>query len=472
MLKDIYNNPIMLTDTYNLSHYRLKVNSDWEISHIYNRKSGMILYGLREIVNSILSIQFTKEHVEEAEQRAKKMGMPFPTTLFLRVVEECNGYAPISIESLPEGTWCPVGTPFAQIRNTKEGFGELVTWWEANYLHAYFPSNCATEAFHIRKYLEKKKEQYDFDNSFFFRVHSYGYRAHRSLEDAYWAGSAWNLLLHQTDDFHTSQHTPSAVLKGVSAQSHKVTQQFDNEYDSFIHAIDVTYEDDQKVVALLIDTYDANRVIRNYLPSLGRYAKSKGVKIAMRPDSGDVINQALEIYKVAKENDLLDTVSVFIGDGMTFEVMKHYDAILETHGIPLNFVAYGIGSGFYHHMTRDTLGWAMKTAYSNGRDRMKFGMEPIKRSIPGEVKVVKIEGKLVVETVNESEREGLYELIYHHDGIGTPTMLIANEEHWKEVQDRIHEQEANQEKIVLSDAIQNKINKIKEQYFAKNFEAS
>ena len=469
MLKNILDNPVTLTDTYNLSHHRLKVNSDWEISHIYNRKAGMILYGLREIVQSILSIQITKAHVEEAERCAKRMGLIFPTKLFLRVVEECNGYAPISIETLPEGTWCPVGTPFAQIRNTKAGFGELVTWWEANFLKAYFPSNCATEAFHIRTYLEQKKALYGFDDSFFRRVHSYGFRAHRSLEDAYWAGSAWNLSLHQTDDFHTSRHTPHAVLGGVSAQSHKVTQQFDNEYDSFIHAIDVTYQDGQKVVALLIDTYDANRVIRECLPSLGRYAKDRGIRIAMRPDSGDVIEQAIEIYQIAKANDLLDTVSAFIGEGMSFEVMKRYDAILEARGIPLNFVAYGIGSGFYQHMNRDTLGWAMKTAYSNGKDRMKFGMVPLKRSIPGEVKVVNLAGHLVVETVDESEREGLYEVIYHHNGVGTPSIQIADEAHWKEVRDRIQQQTANQAHIILSTAIQHKIDQFAHQYLESRY---
>ena len=277
-----------------------------------------------------------------------------------------------------------------------------------------------------------------------------------------------NLSLHETDDFHTAQHTPYAVIGGVSAQSHKVTQQFDNEYDSFIHAIDVTYEDGLKFVALLIDTYDANRVIHEYLPPLGRYAKEKGIKIAMRPDSGNVIEQAIKIYEVAMANDLLDTVSAFIGDGMSFEVMQRYDAILEERGIPLNFVAYGIGSGYYHHMTRDTLGWAMKTAYSNGKDRMKFGMEPIKRSIPGEVKVVNIENKLVVETANESDRSGLYEVIYHHDGIGTPTLKIADEIHWKQVQNRIKEQEASQERIILSGEIQRKINRIADQYLAKS----
>lgn len=121
-------------------------------------------------------------------------------------------------------------------------------------------------------------------------------------------------------------------------------------------------------------------------------------------------------------------------------------------------------------MTRDTLSWAMKTAYSNGKDRMKFGMEPIKRSIPGEVKVVKIADDLVVETVDESERESLYEVIYHHDGTEkTPTIKIADEEHWKQVQERVHKQDAKQERIILSKAIQEKIDKFAEQYLAKSY---
>mgnify|MGYP001187648265 CR=1 FL=1 len=466
MLNTLRHNPLLLTDSYNLSHARLKCNMDWEVSHLYNRKEGMILYGLRETVTELLSIQITEEHVAEAERCAAMQGLSFPSELFRRVVNECNGYAPIAVESVPEGTWCPAGTPFAQVYNTVEGFGELVTWWEGMFMHAYFPSGCATEAFHMRRYLEAKQEEHGADSGFLWRIHSFGFRGHRSLEDAYWAGTAWNLSLQGTDDFHTTHHTPQAVIGSIAALAHKVTQQYDDELACFMQAIDSTADAGEKIVALVIDTYDANRVIEKYLPELGRHARQKGVRIVMRPDSGDVLGQAIAIYRVAQANDLLDAVGVIIGEGMGFEQVKRYDATLEAEGVPLAFVAYGVGSGFYNHIDRDTYGWAMKTAYSNGKDRMKFAMVALKRSIPGRVRLVRLNGELTAAAYEETETVGdnVYETIYMHDGVGVPHMMNAGAAFWNEVQDRIRVQNPQQQAIKISAAIERKIAALAEQY--------
>ncbi|WP_229691917.1 nicotinamide phosphoribosyltransferase domain-containing protein [Paenibacillus radicis (ex Gao et al. 2016)] len=469
MLNTLRNNPLLLTDSYNLSHYRLKCNMDWEISHMYNRKEGMVLYGLRETVTELLAIRITEEHIAEAEQCAARQGLTFPSELFHRVVRECGGYAPIAVESLPEGTWCPAGTPFAQIWNTVEGFGELVTWWEGVFMHAYFPSACATEAFRMRQYLEEKREEQGEGEGFMWRLHSFGFRGHRSLEDAYWAGTAWNLSLQGTDDFHTTAHTPGAVIGSIAALAHKVTQQFDDELECFRHAIDATADAGEGVVALVIDTYDANRVIREYLPLLALQARERGVRIVLRPDSGDVLQQAVEIYKIAEAEGFLGETAVIIGEGMGFRQVKAYDAELERQGVPLAFVSYGVGGGFYHNLNRDTLGWAMKTAFSNGKARMKFSMERMKRSIPGEVKVVRQAGRLIAMTAAEAGAECLYEMIYRHvGGDSGPQLLAAGPEHWNEVRDRMHteltaEHQA-QTAIELSDGIQVLVQQLAEQY--------
>ncbi|MNG08501.1 putative nicotinate phosphoribosyltransferase [compost metagenome] len=161
---------------------------------------------------------------------------------------------------------------------------------------------------------------------------------------------------------------------------------------------------------------------------------------------------------------MLDTVGVIIGEGMSFEQVKRYDAQLEQWGVPLPFVAYGVGSGFYNHIDRDTYGWAMKTAYSNGKDRMKFSMTPLKRSIPGRVKLVMDGGVMVAEAEGETERNGLYETVYKHDGAGAPHKLAAGAAFWNEVRERIREQNAVQPTIELSDEIERKIAAIAEQY--------
>ncbi|MFB9328545.1 nicotinate phosphoribosyltransferase [Paenibacillus aurantiacus] len=464
MMNQLRSNVLLLTDSYNLSHSRLKCSMDWEVSHLYNRKAGMILYGFREIALSILTVRITKADVEEAERCAAMQGLLFPSAIFHRVIDECGGYAPLAVESLPEGTWCPAGTPFAQIRNTKEGFGELVTWWEGVLMHAYFPSACATEAFHMRRYLEEKREALGADESFFWRFHSFGFRGHRSLEDAYWAGTAWNLSLQGTDDFHTTKHTPHATIGSIAALAHKVTQQYDDELQCFLHAIDSTADSGEGIVALVIDTYDANRVIEQYLPILAERARERGVKIILRPDSGDVLRQAIAIYKSAERHGAIAEVGVIIGEGMSFVQARRYDQVLEENGVPLAFVAYGIGSGFYNHLDRDTLGWAMKTAYSNGKDRMKFSMDPLKRSIPGRVGLIMKGDNLVVVAHEEMTGGGLYESVYTYDGAGELTMKPLDESHWIDVRNRVRTQTARQERVQLSEAILHKMEQIAAKY--------
>jgi len=463
-LKTIRSNPIMLTDVYNLSHQRLKVNTDWEVSHIYNRKEGMILYGFNEMVNEILAIQNTKDMLEQAEAISKKMGVIFPKEIFVRVIEELNGYFPLRIQSLPEGTWCPAGTPFAQVRNTVKGFGEMATWLEGIMLQSSFSCSTATEAFHIRRYLEETKEHYNFDDSFLSRVHSFGFRGYQGgLESAYWGGTAWNMFLFGTDDFHTMIHTPNAKMTSISALAHKVTQQYDVEYDGYIHTIDATADAGEKVVAIVIDTYDADRFIEEYMLPLSLYAKGKGVHLVMRPDSGDIEQQVLAIYKKVKDNSI-DNVSVIIGEGISFKNIQRLDFFFKMRQVPLTFVSYGMGGGFYNHITRDTQGLAMKTAYSNGAPRMKFSMEKLKRSIPSTVAIVFNEyGKMMVER-EEFAKGNLYETIYfHNDTTSRPIILNSD---WNETQELAltYLDLDLQEKIVLSENIESLVLEFEKTY--------
>ncbi|MEK5036261.1 nicotinate phosphoribosyltransferase [Paenibacillus sp. FSL R7-0302] len=464
----IYNlrkNPIMLTDAYNLSHQHLKCNTDWEVSHMYNRSQGMFLYGFSEIALSVLSVQVTFHDVYEAEAAAKRMGITFPTELWMRVVTECNGYAPLAVEALPEGTWCPAGTPFAQIRNTKKGFGDLVTWWEGVFMMAYFPSACLTEAYDMRQYLEQRANQFGYGEEFMWKFHSFGFRGHRSLEDAYWAGTAWNAVLQGTDDFHTAQYTPNAPIGSIAALAHKVTQQFDNEFDCFKHAIRETAAKGEKVVALVIDTYDAYRVIDEYLVPLSNLASFHDVKIVMRPDSGDTWEQAVRIYKKCKQASITN-VSVIIGEGMSFENAKKCDEYLMQHGVPISFVFYGIGGGFYKHIERDTLGWAMKTAFSNGKPRMKFSMEPIKRSIPGRVGVVRKGNDLFVVPHDsiENEMDDLYNYVYLHDAENVNDIPVMVRSDYNEMRERLEDADKTQGNIYVSEEINDLVEQFRKIY--------
>ena len=456
-LDEIRRNPLFLTDVYNLDHGELKENTDFEVSHIYNRERPMILYGFNEIVIKLLNTKIEVDMVEEANEYAKKMGMVFPFDMWYKIATEHRGWIPLRVQALKDGTWVPKGTPFAQIMNTVKGFGETVTYWEAIFLHSYFASGCATEAFNIRRYLEENKLP-------IYRAHSFGFRGHHSLEDAYWAGTAWNLFLTGTDDFHTIWHTPEAKIGSIPATAHKTMQQFDNEFDGFVRAIDIGAKRKQKMVALVIDTYDPENVINNMAKALIQYAKTEGVHIVFRPDSGDLIGQAVKIWDLYKQ---YDNWSMIIGEGMSLEKMKEYDAVLKAWGYPLNRISYGIGAGFYKHIDRDYLGHAMKTAYSNGKPRMKLTKSnPFKQSIPNMVNLVMVDGQMTVDyTRDGANHDALYHDVYHYDERSTRPKFERLE--WLDIQQRAQSYlkvKDLQDGIKLSPAVQQAIEEFKGRY--------
>lgn len=394
-LKTIRSNPLVLTDDYNLSHQMLKCNTDWEVSHIYNREYPMVLYGFNEVVIDALNITVTLDMIKEADGLARAKGEHFPVSMFLDLLYKTGGKIPLIVEALPDGTWVPAGTPFAQIRNSIEGFGELVTWWEALLFQGdRFASQCATRALEMRLYLEEMRKKYNYDESFLYRFHSFGFRSHKSLEDAYWAGTAWNLFLKGSDDFHSIKHTQLLGPMSISALAHKVVQQYDNEVDCYFHAIDSVKAAGEKIVALVIDTYSANNFIKNFAVKLATYAKNSGITVVFRPDSydqeaGDCFHQTWLLYrKLCHQNSFIagKEVASIIGEDMSFDLAKKYDTSFIDNDVPLNFVSYGIGEGFHADLTRKMAGWSMKTAYSNGKPRMKFAEG--KQSIPGVVKLV------------------------------------------------------------------------------------
>lgn len=457
MITEIYKNPILLTDVYNLSHHFLKVNKDYEVSHIYNRAKPMILFGFNERVRQILDVKIEVDMIMEADDLAKKMKLDyFPTEMWYRVAEKFKGHIPLRVQALPDGTWIPKGTPFAQIENTEEGFGELVTWFEAPLLHTSFASGCATRALEFRKYLEDRKLPIN-------RFHSFGMRGHSSTENAYYAGCAWNLFLTGTDDFHTSLHTDATLIGSIPATAHKTIQQFDDEYDAYVHSITETAKRGLKILSLVIDTYDPEKFIEKYAVNIAKLGKKLGVKIIFRPDSGDIFEHAIRLFFIMRQEDLIQNTGIIIGEGMTLEKIKEFDKKLTEHNIPLNYVSFGIGAGYFKDIDRDFLGFAMKTCFSNKKPRMKFSADPIKASIPDVVNIVRNDdGHMIVDYT----RDGLYEDVYYFDERSTrPKTWVQT---WKDIREVAINQKTDQQEIIKSLLVLSKTKEFADKYLKKN----
>lgn len=469
-LDELYKNRAVLTDDYNLGHWLMKCNVDWETSHIYNRNRSMILFGFWENVIHTLNTHITASMIDDADRCAAEMDMPFPRKMFERLIDELNGRIPLRVEALPEGTFVPKGAPFCQISNTVDGFGELVSWWEAMFVHSFFPSGCATMAFEMRRYLENNKYSPT-------KIHSFGFRGYPSLESAYWGGMAWCLFLPGTDDFHLRQHLPSSIrISSINAMAHKVVQQFDREIDAYKYAISAIADREKKVwrmLSVVIDTYDAWQFIKKYMPEVVAFALDKKVHLVLRPDSGDNIDQGIAIlkYKFAHK---IKHLSCIIGDDMDFQKIIYFDRELLKNHLDPNDMIYGLGTGFYKLIDRNFLGFSMKTSFSNLKPRMKFSASG-KTSLPGRVRLGYNEnGKMKVYLSSSSKQTSdtapnLYEIIYLYDPSAPDDKPVIKfpdyEETWHRSQTILQEIDINgQEKIVVSDEILKIMEKIKQIY--------
>ncbi|HZA06582.1 MAG TPA: hypothetical protein VE619_02655, partial [Nitrososphaeraceae archaeon] len=268
-----------------------------------------------------------------------------------------------------------------------------------------------------------------------------------------------NLFLPGTDDFHTKKYTTAANISSIPALAHKVVEQFDNELQCYFRAIDQTAIHGKKYVSIVIDTFDTNNFIENYAEHIAEHAAAKGLKPVFRPDSGNKLEQTTMIWhKCHKWNPMF-----IIGDEMNFEKAKEYDKFFEAHDIPIQNMNYGIGGGFHNHLTRDTLGWAMKTAYSNGKNRMKFSAK--KQSIPGKVQVVKDHyGQLCVypESSNTQDYILMYMNVYHHNK--DPAAHYCIKDRWTTIQNRTSgylNREGLQTEIIVSNQINDEIDRIR-----------
>lgn len=462
MFEDVKPNPVFGTDGYNLFHHKLKKDTKWEVSHIYNRAEPIFIYGLNHVAVHAFDTKITENMVNDAWEASEKyLGNKkiFPINMWNSIVKDFKGYVPLRIQCMPDGMWSPARTPLAQIRNTEEGFGEMVTWAEGKLLKFAFSSGCLTRAYKIWQYIKDRGLPEN-------RSHSFAYRSYDNDESAKWGGTAWAIFLKGSDDFDVLRYVPNAGIKSIIASAHKVEQQFNNEMDGYIQAVDSTVEVGERIFSMMIDTYDASKFIETYMKELLNYAKNKGVHVVLRPDSGDVLQQAITIYKKAVVDLGFNNVNVIIGEGMSHQKVIDYDKELINNGVPLGFVFYGIGGGYHADITRDhPSGASMKTSYSNGEPRMKIVKGyPFKESIPDIVSIIANSNAELV--VDNTDIGGLYMDAYNFDStMNEPKTTIQS---WDDVNERVWEQINNgyvkQEKILLSNGLQTSINEFKARY--------
>lgn len=418
----------ILTDSYKLSHPDAYPEAKEMVAYGEFRKPypGMnderiVFYGIRYVIENYLEKQWTVKDVEDAElffstHNVAGTAYPFPKDLFLKFVKENNGYFPITIEALAEGSVVYPHVPVYQI-TAKNEYARLVTFMETLLTESvWYSSTVATLSRHTKQLITEAFET-SVDPEFNFlinsRLHDFGFRGISSVEQSVIGGLAHLLNFEGSDtmsacyygQMHLNNGKP--IASSIPATEHSVMTAWETELEAVLNMVE---KYGHSVFATVADSYDYDNFLKTVLPKVAPLVKAKGGTHVIRPDSGEPVECVLKGlqacqdaygYTVNKKGyKVLLNSAVIQGDGINYDTVKAIlKATLEA-GFSAQNVAFGMGAGLLMRVHRDLLSMATKLShitYADGtpRDLMKSPKTDTgKYSLPGRLEVRKIKGAL------------------------------------------------------------------------------
>lgn len=396
----------------------------------------MVFYGLSDYIKEHLTVPVTHDDIDKSVEFMKTAhsfggALPFPEKLWRRVVNEFDGFIPVTIIAIPEGSTFYPGEPCIQVISEPD-FGEFAALIEplmvgmvacatARATISRHWLNACREEIIVNKYGDDNhsfatlsiKEREEIDGVARFMIHDFGMRASSCAEESELLGRAHLLSFHGTDTFNAAYQARFMGAKpptgtSILALAHRIVQGHDTEDMAFAALLNASKQG-VPVASYVADCYNFQDGLNSLAEMAATFPDSTFV---CRPDSGNYVKNVLDI--VAKK---LPNLRFINGDSMTPRkinniwdalVVKGYDTT--AHGI------FGVGGFLRNSANRDIF----STAYKLSARGML--LEPVcklseaksKRSVPG---LVKLNGMNIGPTVSRADslQEALdsdYELWY------------------------------------------------------------
>lgn len=443
-------NPIFLKDFYKVGHIdQYPKGTELIFSNFTPRKSKMpgvnhsVFFGLKYFINTYLhkfdsclsSMRGPNCEMYEDVYKAFMDLTLGNNKQYSHIRKLLNlDKLPLKIYALPEGSIVPCGIPALVIFNTHPDFFWLPGMLET-ILSCTLWGTCtsATIAREYRLILDRyAAETSDIPEFVDYQGHDFSMRGMFGLEAAILSGLGHLQYFKGTDTIpamiaNSEIYGKSLEICSVPATEHSVMSAGgkENEFETYRRLICDAYP--SGILSIVSDTWDLWKVVSDYLPRLRNEIMSRDGKVVIRPDSGDPVEilcgKITESYPMTNQEILeskglieclwdifggtinskrykqLDShIGAIYGDSITLDRCNSICERLKQKGFSSTNVVFGIGSFTYQHVTRDTLGWAMKATYAeiNGVGRA-ITKDPItddgtKKSHSGLLKVIKVEG--------------------------------------------------------------------------------
>lgn len=429
-------NIVLATDSYKLTHWdQYPEGTDYVYSYFESRKGAefpyTVFFGLLPIFEQLAGRVVTQSAIDNAAALAEVHfgnDHTFNRAGWEHILREHDGYLPVRIRAVAEGSVVPVGNVLMTVVNTDPAVPWLTNALESLLTHVWYPSTVATLSRSVKEllagYLTRTGCSLD---GLPFMLHDFGYRG-ATTHDAAAIGGAGHLVNFQGTDtlpaMELAMLTYGADLDtlafSVPATEHSVmtAEGPEGEFGIVRRLIE---KNPTGILSVVADSYD----IYAFVDAVGGEFKGSilardGVFV-VRPDSVTtehllpstlVVNLMERLWRDfgGTTNDkgfrTLDPhVRLLWGDG------------IDRHGIELilgracasgfaaeNFV-FGMGGGLLQRVNRDTQRSAFKCSaqHRNGKwiDVQKTPLDASKASKPGLLKLVFEGGEY--RTVREEE---------------------------------------------------------------------
>ncbi|KAL4447532.1 hypothetical protein ABPG75_004751 [Micractinium tetrahymenae] len=380
----------------------------------------LVFYGLRYILEHYVARRWTLQDVELADRFFAghrvpgHTPFPYPRDLFLRFIRENDGYMPVRLQALPEGSVVHAHVPTFQL-TAEAPYAPLCTYLETLLTHVWYPTTVATLSRRCKELIAAA-----FDRSvdggrtnplLNSRLHDFGFRGCTCVEQSVLGGVAHLLNFDGTDTLSAAYYAQFALNEGrpvgesIPATEHSVMTSWPSERQAISNMISHFGEG---VFATVMDSYDYQRALDEVVPAVVAELQEQGGFWVLRPDSGDPTDAVLAALRAAERAFGADVngkgfkvprgVGVIQGDGIDYHNIRHIlEAVMEA-GYSVQAVAFGMGGGLLQRLSRDTLSLATKLShivYADGTavDTMKAPKTgPEKASLPGVLAVKRVNG--------------------------------------------------------------------------------
>jgi nicotinamide phosphoribosyltransferase len=381
-------NQILSTDSYKASHWlQYPPKTETVFSYIEARGGKYpktVFFGLQMFLKEYLSKPITQEMIEEADVFFKTHGEPFNRTGWEYILNKYDGFMPLRIKAVAEGTLVPVSNALVTVENTDPECFWLTSYIETAILRAvWYPTTVATNSWSIKQVIREQMEQ-TCDNlgGLPFMLNDFGSRGVSSYESSEIAGAAHLVNFMGTDNIvgvlcaMKQYNTTDMVGFSVPAAEHSSITTWGKKgelaaYRNMLEQFGGKYP----IIAVVSDSYDIyNAVEKIWGEDLKEEVINSGSIITLRPDSGDPASVVLKVAMLldskfghtlnSKGYKVLKNVRIIQGDGINEDSIRDILTTLRGFMFSADNVVFGSGGALLQQLNRDTCKFAYKASWA------------------------------------------------------------------------------------------------------------